>query len=246
MSAWLTNLWYKIVYNQKLLFGYFKNPPVNGIQKGGYNLVFSDEFTAPIDWNKWSEIEPWEYINPKGIRFKSQVTQSGSSVFIKSERVNGKLKTAILDTGKSFIVKYCWAEVRMKVMPNTGKFWPAFWSYDPTGWLPEVDISEFETGDGSYYTVTQHDREYAPGKHKSRGTRLSGINFPAGFHTFALEWTSSKLVWYLDNVPVFMSDTNIPDVPFHFIISNGGRDEVPDKDYPAILEVDYIRIYTPQ
>ena len=245
MSAWLTNLWYKTVYTQKLLFGYFKNPPVNGISKAGYKIVFSDEFTSPIDWSKWSEIEPWEVMNPRGIYFKSQDTQQGSSAFLKSERVNGKLLSGLLDSFKTFTVKYCFAEIRMKVPANTGSFWPCFWCYDPTGWLPEVDIAEFETGTGSYYTVTQHDREFAPNQHKSRGTRISGINFNEGFHTFAMEWTSSKLVWYLDNIPVYMSDTNIPDVPFHFLVSMGGKPEVPDSAFPATCEVDYIRIYTP-
>jgi len=244
MGTWLTNLWYKTVFNQKLLFGYFNTPPLNGPSKNGYKLVFSDEFTKPIDWNKWSEIEPWEQWNPRGIYQKSQVTQQGSSAYLTSIRKNGKLVSGLLDTWKSFTIKYCFAEIRMKVPPKTENFWPCFWCYDPNGWLPEIDIAEFQKGKGSEYTATQHDKETSPGYHEQRGIRISGIDFTKEFHTFGMEWTSSKITFYLDNLPIYLSTTNIPNVPFHFLVSMGGITTLPDSAFPGTLEVDYFRIFS--
>ena len=85
----------------------------------------------------------------------------------------------------------------------------------------------------------------------------SGPSFDAGFHTFAMEWTPEKVVWYLDNWEVpqplftrFIHGRHIPDVDMHVILTLGvgGMGGVPDATtpFPADFIVDYVRVYQRQ
>ncbi len=78
--------------------------------------------------------------------------------------------------------------------------------------------------------------------------------FEAGFHTFALEWTPEKAVWYLDNWEVprplltrFIHGRHISDADMHVILTLGvggmGGSPDPLSGLPADFIVDYVRVY---
>lgn len=65
------------------------------------------------------------------------------------------------------------------------------------------------------------------------------------YHIFACEWSPEKIIWYIDNLPVYVLDKNIPDRNM-FILINANytytNDPIPS-ELPMSIYCDYIRCY---
>lgn len=140
----------------------FKNPPKNPANKPGYQLVFSDEFSSPVDWNKWDWKEHWGNYSPgwKCIFKQSQVRQANGelSLVTEAQTVPNEpgAKSGKLCSHKSFNQQYGFFEARIKVPPKGVTNWPAFWLASKEKWPPEIDIFELMGDDSSYFTCTYH------------------------------------------------------------------------------------------
>ena len=81
---------------------------------------------------------------------------------------------------------------------------------------------------------------------RSRRLKFPKSDFLAqGFHTYALEWTEKKVVWHIDNTPVYILDKHMPTLPFHWLITNAIKDHyvTPPATLPMQVKVDYFRAY---
>jgi beta-glucanase (GH16 family) len=178
------------------------------------------------------------------------------------ESYNGYDYTAaLLKTNHSVYWRYGRIEARIK-LPRTNGFVPAFWMMpedDFYGWWPlsgEIDIMEHPTNQVDKIFGTVHTGAY--NSFTGSGPRGSSIRVPdaeTAFHVYAVEWTANTMDFYVDEQKYFTFrnnhgsfDTWPFDQPFYIILSMGvGGGWVGDPDatsvFPAVMEVDYVRVY---
>ncbi|NBQ65887.1 MAG: glycoside hydrolase family 16 protein, partial [Verrucomicrobia bacterium] len=160
-------------------------------------------------------------------------------------------------------------EASMKIPRGVG-LWPAFWMmgvnyFTPgVGWplCGEIDIMEY-SGNSGGFTSAFHTGSY---NYKNGGggvTNLQGFSltdYDTAFHVYGIEWTSSRLAFYVDGKVILTADkatmgssaSQWPfDQPFWLKLnlavggSYGGPNPAPTS-FPATMEVDWVRVYQEQ
>src|SRR5579864_1975484 len=89
-------------------------------------------------------------------------------------------------------------------MPKGQGFWPAFWLLGGAGstGVNEIDIHEFlGNAVNTVYTTVHWGTSYTV-NHQSDGKAFTGPDFTADFHTFAVDWDASHVIWYVDGAEV--------------------------------------------
>lgn len=228
-----------------------------------YELVWYDEFDDPhVDESKW-KIYSMDFagkrpylLTPKSISFDG----NGNVLFTTRLGDDGKVEQPrISSTGKkTFIYGYfeCRFELHDSDLANA-----SFWMlpegpmdpYDPVNKGMEIDIMESINPSRHALSHTTHWYNIDP-KSKQRvsfsgGTRgriAPGLN--KGFHTVALEWTPTDLIFSIDGIESWRlneKDHPIPVKDHNIIFSFGGRNneilKIPD--FSTTFKVDYIRVY---
>ncbi len=155
---------------------------------------------------------------------------------------------------------YGFYEIRAKIPCGRGT-WPAIWMLPedldvewPAG--GEIDIMEHVGLDPGKVHQTIH----TAASNFSNGTQLTkSFDLPDActtFHRYQLLWTPDFLVTGVDDRPIFMvrrdkgDHAHWPfDRPMHIILNIavggtwGGQKGVDAKAFPAVMEVDYVRVY---
>ncbi len=224
-------------------------------KRKGYHLVFSDEFNAhALNAAKWIDSYPdnvrthsnneQQYYATDGYEF------DGKHLRLKAERrtQGGMPYTSgmIASYGK-FSQQYGWFEMNARIPKGKG-MWPAFWLLPATkAWPPEIDILEILGHEPSKVYLTNHYSN-ADGKHEGKGDSFTGPDFSAGFHTFAVEWTPLKIVWYVDGIERYATTEHIPAEPMYVIANlavGGDWPGNPDAStqFPGYMDIDWIRFY---
>lgn len=185
---------------------------------------------------------------------------------------SGRIRT-VTDEGESlFTTKYGKIEAKMKLPAGNG-LWPAFWmlpeSTEIYGIWPmsgEIDIMEARGRLTDTVCGTIHYGQPWPNNRYSGGDYFmpDGENITQ-YHTYTLEWMPGQLSWFVDG-QLFHTETNwysrakgadedftypAPyDQQFYILLNlavGGKFDEgrVPNaqKDMPAQMLVDYVRVY---
>ena len=250
--------------NKKL----FTNPPINPINKEGWELTFNDEFNGTeIDWTKWNQ---WYSTHTEHTPEQVAGISSLDCIELKDDKLhlyvkdnpNGKykVKRGWLNSSRwediGFDQQFGYFEIRCKPPTQGLKWWPAFWLYG-TSWPPEIDVFEFmsDSDVGKDYTegisLTTHFG--APGKKGKTGllgtqlgrTYKNTIDWSKDFHTFAVKWEWDYIIWYIDNIPVYKQIYNIPQNKMSVIVNTAGDlNHLPEKsEFPGEFIVDYIRVY---
>lgn len=169
--------------------------------------------------------------------------------------------SALLKTQNAIAWKYGRIEARIK-LPGSNGFVPAFWMLPEDqnyGYWPlsgEIDILEHPTNEIDKIYGTVHTGAY--NSFTGSGPRGNTITIPDAeteFHIYAIEWSPDKIGFYVDDQKYFTftnEETGYEewpfDQPFYIILSMGvGGGWVGDPDassiFPAIMEVDYVRVY---
>ena len=301
-KTWLTNGWYYVrFYFKSYLTNYFKKTQNNPIKKDGYNLVFSDEFDQPIDWEKWKPCEQWGCTRELVIFKQNQVSQNGSDVILTSDLNNvpdePKVKSGGLYSWNSLNTTYGYFETREKLTPRGITYWPAFWLSSSDSWPPEIDVFELVGDNSSYFTMSLHWRnvwtngieiekiynkiyekygyisndfdktvqflqqpEWTVEKQKfideldlltsnemiSRRLKFPKKDFLSqDYHIYACKWDFNKVIWYIDNLPVYVLDKHVPDKNMFVLINNGSGTNNPiPEQFPMNVYCDYFRYYS--
>lgn len=148
-----------------------------------------------------------------------------------------------------FGFQYGRVEARMR-MPEGKGLWPALWLLPLTHESrPEIDVMEV-LGD-TPSTLRAHVRYVDDdGDRVIRGHTWTGADSSAGWHVYGLRWTPDELVWLVDGREEwrFAEAESVPDEPMYLLINlavGGEWPGAPDPstDFPAALEVDYVRIW---
>ena len=152
-------------------------------------------------------------------------------------------------------------EARIELAAGQG-LWPAFWmlgaAFPTTSWpaCGELDIME---NHGSNVTSTSsaiHGPGYSGNTPFAHAFKLARGTFASDFHTFAVEWDSTRIRYFVDGAAhytVRRSEVErygkwVFDQPFFLILNlavggNFDGDPKSDAPFPATMLVDWVRVY---
>lgn len=152
-------------------------------------------------------------------------------------------------------------EARMR-MPSGQGMWPAFWllgsniATSPWPACGEIDIMEYRGQDPHRVLGSLHGPGYSGGGAISKTYTVPGAGMDASFHVYAVEWSSSKITWFVDDVAYATAapgslpggTTWVFNRPFFIILNlavGGNFVGPPDANttFPQQLLVDYVRVY---
>nr|WP_095876761.1 glycoside hydrolase family 16 protein [Streptomyces sp. TLI_235] len=167
--------------------------------------------------------------------------------------------SARLNTARTFTQAYGRFEARIKIPRGQG-VWPAFWmlgnDLGTAGWPNSGEIDVMENIGREPNSV--HGTIHGPG-YSGAGGLGAAYSLPGGkafaddFHTFAVDWSPSAIVWSVDGTPYETrtpADTHgnkwVFDHPFFVILNlaiGGDWPGSPDgaTAFPQTMVVDYVR-----
>lgn len=218
----------------------------------GWRLVWHDEFDGgSLDPDKW-RVEYAALVKNQELQFYTddEVYLEDGCLVLRSRKrdFGGRAYTSgLVDTKDRFSQVFGRFEVRAQ-LPRGRGIWPAHWMLpeDHPAWPPEIDIMEMLGHEPDVVHLTQHWGTWP--NNASRGVPFRGPDFSEGFHTFAVEWSSDRIDWFVDDRPAFSSTGDIPRIPFYLILNTavggqwpGNPDET--TEFPQYHRIDYVRVY---
>lgn len=243
-----------------------------------YKLNWHDEFDGnSLNMNYWSyqEGDGSQYGIPGWGNSEQQyysqdnvsVNNGALKITARRENKGGKAYTsARIRTANKVAFTYGRIEAKIKLPPYQG-LWPAFWMLPDTttyGNWPnsgEIDIMEAkgrlpnETSAAIHFADNNNQHAYITGTCDLNQTLSNNMK---DWHTYAVEWESDSLFFYVDDICFFGSKCNQYsgvqgnsgqpfDKNFHILLNlavGGMFDNYinpNDSDLPASMEVDYVR-----
>ncbi|MGL5810511.1 MAG: glycoside hydrolase family 16 protein [Nocardioides sp.] len=212
-----------------------------------FTLVLSDDFDgASLDSAKWPTVYSGQD-GPGGTQWDpSQVSVANGFLNIASQTdpqgrapgVSGGISNS--QAGNQTYGKY---EIRMRTDVGQGYtpavlLWPADFS-----WPPEIDFMECPSAAKDKVYFTNH---YDP------TNQMESRDFStdcSGWHTYAVEWTPSQIVFSVDGVPLAPITANIPSIPMYVAIQAQTGPSCDDpwtgcvQGGPYYTQVDWFRQY---
>jgi beta-glucanase (GH16 family) len=227
-----------------------------------WNLVWSEEFSGDAlneeVWNYeigfgnsgWGNNELQYYRSGTN---NLVVADGKASITAKQENFgSAEYTSARVQTKGKYDVQYGRIEARIKLPMGQG-IWPAFWmlgsNIDEVGWprCGEIDIMEHVNNEMQIHGTIHWDNN----GHQYQGGSIS--TDPTQFHNYAIEWDADQLRWYLDGILYYTRNIGAAQYsefhePFFFIMNiavGGNWPGSPDNTtvFPAVMEVDFIRVY---
>ena len=249
------------------------NAPLGGYETPtsypGYTQAWSDEFSGAAlntsDWtyetggSGWGNNE-WQYYRAEN----TSVANGYLTIEARQENFGGRNYTSsrlITKDKQSF--RYGRIDIRA-VLPEGQGIWPALWmlgsNISTVGWPSsgEIDIMEMVGGSGREDTVHGTGHWDNNGSNASYGGdyTLNSGTFADEFHVFTIEWDSSVIRWFVDDVQYHaLSITSAglsefrEEFFFIFNIAVGGNwPGYPDGStvFPQRMLVDYVRVFEKQ
>jgi beta-glucanase (GH16 family) len=218
-------------------------------------LVFADEFNGTtLNTAVWNTAYWWGRgdTSRKELQYYAEdafEVRDGLLRIVARPQANDAFPytSGIITSLGTFSQRYGLFEIRAR-MPKGKGLLPAGWLLLANRLLPyEVDIFEIPGDSGQHVYMTYHWRD-THGVNRQEYGVFDGPDFSDGLHTFAVEWSPSSLIWFVDGVERFRSYQDVPPVPMYILINLAvGGEWVGDPDaathFPAVLEVDYVRVY---
>ncbi|MGC4042313.1 MAG: glycoside hydrolase family 16 protein [Armatimonas sp.] len=221
-------------------------------EKAGYKMVWEDEFEGTqLDPKKW-EVRG---IGPRGPAFVSAdaVKVKNGHLELWAMQQGDKMLSSAVGTQGLFMPRYGYFECRARLQKCAG-VWGAFWiqsteiskGEDPAIYGAEIDIMECFRKLGTDIVSHNVHWAYGPNQKSTRGMQsyLKGVGM--GFHTFGLEWTPDKYIFYVDRMPFYEVTQGISHIPEYLILSmeypNNPADLAPTV-FPDVFTVDYVRVW---
>ncbi len=233
----------------------------------------NNPWANPAEWQKYTTLTSNNYAFASNhlkiiARFNNDLNGNGTPDYAggsdqtgtNREITSGCLRSK--NTYKPTASKSYYFETRMKI-PSGKALWPAFWLYRKKGGTnAEIDIVEvvnnqWDSSKAPNWTpLAYHNNVHISNSGDNAFASPKGNSLSSGYHTWACEWTSTQVKFYLDNnlirtvsYPINNPNTGWGDSnPANVLINlaAGGGWPGPADDinaFPATLEVDYLRIY---
>lgn len=234
-------------------------------------LVWVDEFEGDeLDTQKWepmigdgSQYGLWGWGNNEEQYYREEnATVSSGFLRIKAiaQPFGGKDYTsARLRSLNNGDFKYGRVEASIRMDAVEG-LWHAFWMLpsDPESSWPvsgEIDIMEYVGGTPNDLLTYVHFADQF-GNHSYLGQAHPFLN-DNDFHLYAMEWDANQIIWYIDDVEVFVVNRSFSsfnagwpfDAKFHILLNVavggnlGGNVNEAALSSPRYMYVDYVRVY---
>ena len=206
---------------------------------GPWRLVFDDDFNeSQLDPDKWVTCYDW---NDDGC------TNAGHREleWYLPGQVSLSDGALVLTARKQPTYGYIAAAIQI---PAQGGMFPSFWLM-PAGSRttpPEIDIMEaIEFTDRAQMTL--HWTDPVTGKDTFSAVQYGPVDYPAGYHVFAVDWEPKSITWYIDGVARYrVTDTaRIPKVPMEMLLdlAVGSPKDPPADVRSAQMKVDWVRAW---
>jgi beta-glucanase (GH16 family) len=218
----------------------------------GYQLVWADEFDGDtLDPAKWAVrgVGPRSlgYVSPEAVKVEDGCLK------LLAFKKDGRILISAVGTQGRFMTRYGYFECRAKLQ-RSGGIWAAFWiqspdiarGEDPAVYGAEIDIMEFFKKLGT--DIVSHNVHWAYGPHQqtTHGMQSYRPGVSEGFHTFALEWTPEKYVFFVDGYRYYEVTTAVSHIKEYLILSMeipSNPEELKLARFPDEFVVDYVRVY---
>lgn len=229
----------------------------------GYTLVWNDEFdgtSLSADWTAatgtgsggWGNNELQSYT-------ADAATVSGGTLKITLADKGGQATSARLYAKVSTGWRYGYIEASIKCPKGRGT-WPAFWMMPVnfTAWPAdgEIDIMEHVGYAPTAVHSTIHCNKYNNTGTSIETSRHTLATAESEFHAYAVEWTAKRMTFYVDGTAILTYENDGTgrdawpfDKAFYPILNLawggnwGGQQGIDASCLPAVMEVDYVRIY---
>lgn len=232
--------------------------------------VWADEFdyTGRPDPSKWGyDIGGGGWGNNELQYYTNSVDNAGVAngkltITAKKESLGGREYTSarLITKGKGDFL-YGRFEIRAKLPAGKGT-WPAIWML-PTDWAygnwpesGEIDIMEHVGYDPDVIHISTHTGAYYF-KINTQKTAVKKINnTTTAFHLYRVDWTPYAIRGFIDGEKIFEFINEGKgykvwpfDKRFHLLLNIavggdwGGAKGVDPAIFPAVMEVDYVRVY---
>ncbi len=254
-----------------LFLGFFYLQQSVTAQQSERKLIWGDEFnySGSPDSSKWKLDfggHGWgnnelQYYTNKDTQ--NAVVRNGLLVITarKQDKENRNYTSAKLLTRGIREFQYGRIEVHAKLPAGRGT-WPAIWmlgtNSKQVGWpdCGEIDIMEHVgyNKDSLFGTVHSGTYNHVKGTQKGKGIFIAEPY--TKFHTYAIDWSSEQIDFLLDGKVYYtvknehLTTKEWPfNQPFYLILNLaigggwGGKMGVDNSIFPAVMEVDYVRVY---
>ena len=235
-------------------------------------LIFADEFDVEgiPDMTKWSLCPKGtsDWCNQMSESYDQAYVKDGNLVLI-GEKKNGKYLAGGIQSKDKFSFSFGKVECRARIPKHPNGAFPAIWMMPQNalyqGWpdCGEIDIMEHIRQEPHIHqTIHTHYRNDLG--HKDGTTALTPCNY-WDYVIYAVEWTPEKLTFFVDGKETFSySNMHLPDESekkqwpygedsaYYLILNMGLGDEgtwagpIDDSNLPAVMEIDWIRVYQPK
>jgi len=241
--------------------------------KKGFKLVWNDEFNDAglPDSSKWSydtigNAFGWgnHELQLYTVAREKNVAVSDGTLKIKAvkEKLGGfNYTSARLITKEKGDWLYGRFEISAK-LPDGRGLWPAIWML-PTDWeyggwpeSGEIDIMENVGYDPYNIVASAHTSNYYFKIGTQKNSIITVNDNRDVFHKYTMEWSENKIETFVDDSLYFTFSKEADDFKvwpfdkrFHLLLNLavggdwGGHNGVNDSIFPAILEIDYVRVF---
>lgn len=191
--------------------------------------------------------------------------ENGMLVITARQNSSGAFTSARIKTQGLFEQQYGRFEARIRLPQGKG-LWPAFWllgnNCDQNPWpaCGEIDIMENVGDEPTTIFGSVHGPNYSGGESISKKYELTDSRFDTEFHVFGIEWSPSRINYYVDDVlynsitPETVADETdgdgvwVFDNSMYMILNVAVGGNLPgfpttDTTFPQRMLVDYVRVY---
>lgn len=218
----------------------------------GYPASLGDGFnSSSLNPSRWSTQYgsggggEKQYYGPNAFKISNSIL----SITAAKTPANGYPYTSgIIHTKGKFAQEYGRFEILAKLPKGKG-FWPAFWLLPAKPDFPvEIDVFENLGKDTHTIYMSNHYKGTNGSNQHITIPYTSPVDLSAGFHTYTLDWTATRLTWYLDGKQLYTTTQHVPHEPM-FMIANlavgGTWGGYPDAStaWPGIMQIQWVRAF---
>ncbi len=220
-----------------------------------WTLTFEDNFEGTtLDPTKW-KLCPEQKRQDAGGWWRDSMTKLDGEghLILSADVVDGHPISGAVRSKGIFEQAYGLFECRLKFQRTTG-FWGAFWLMCDEEWnigngaVDGAEIDIIESGEFPRGGVNHAIHWDGYGEHHRCVSKI--ITAPElydGFHTYALEWTKTDYIFYIDGKETWRTnEPGICEVPVYLKLScefGTWAGEIKKDELPDCMVVDYVRVY---
>lgn len=225
------------------------------------------------DPSKWISICRDSEHNYKLLQSTEMVDVKDGSLFLIADKKNGIYKEGRVETRSKFAFTYGTVEVRARVTRHPDGNFPAIWmmpqkvAYPPSGINTnpisgEIDIMEHVKQNNNIHQTVHSNYTYNLKITNPSNTKQTTCNVD-NFNIFGMKWTENEIIFYLNGQKTFsypnlklVNEATAMQWPFRkntafYLIMNMALSHsdaswvgpVDDANLPAIMEVDWVKVY---